>query len=72
MKYVHTNIVAKDWKALMEFYVSVFQCKLVPPIRDLSGEWLATGTGVPNAKFTGGHLLLPGYGPDGPTLEIYQ
>jgi len=27
---------------------------------------------VPNAQFAGVHLRLPGYGEEGPTLEIYQ
>lgn len=44
----------------------------MPPIRNQEGEWLAKGTGVPNAKLQGAHLLLPGYGANGPTLEIYQ
>ena len=29
-------------------------------------------TGVPNAHIKGVHLRLPGYGADGPTLEIYS
>lgn len=72
MRYVHTNIISNDWKRLADFYVKVFQCELVPPIRNQSGEWLSKGTGVQNAKLQGAHLLLPGYGKSGPTLEIYQ
>ena len=71
-KYKHTNIVARDWRKLAEFYQAVFGCVLVPPARDLSGEWLEKGTGVSGARFEGAHLRLPGYGTDGPTLEIYQ
>ncbi len=71
-KYKHTNIIAKDWRSLAKFYRDVFGCELVPPERDLQGEWLARGTGVPNAHFTGAHLRLPGHGEGGPTLEIYQ
>lgn len=71
-KYKHTNIIAKDWLLLAKFYQDVFGCELVPPVRDLQGEWLAKGTGVPNAHFTGAHLRLPGHGESGPTLEIYQ
>lgn len=71
-KYKHTNIVAADWKRLARFYQEVFTCILVPPERDLRGEWLAIGTGVAKAHFTGAHLRLPGYGEEGPTLEIYQ
>ncbi|HET9613293.1 MAG TPA: VOC family protein, partial [Candidatus Limnocylindrales bacterium] len=36
------------------------------------GPALAAGTGVPGAALRGVHLRLPGHGPTGPTLEIYQ
>ena len=72
MKYVHTNIITKDWKRLAEFYINVFQCKLKPPTRDQSGDWLSKGTGVQAAHLRGVHRELPGYEKDGPTLEIYN
>ena len=72
MKYVHTNIIARDWQKLAAFYIDTFDCKVVPPIRNQSGEWLSRGTGVKNAALQGVHLLLPGHGQSGPTLEIYQ
>lgn len=72
MKYVHTNIVSTNWQKLVEFYVLTFDCRVIPPIRDQSGEWLDKGTGVKNAHLQGAHLLLPGHGENGPTLEIYQ
>jgi len=72
MKYAHTNIVCHDWRQLSAFYVNAFQCTVLPPIRRQSGEWLASGTGLKEASLEGVHLLLPGYGKDGPTLEIYQ
>lgn len=72
MRYAHTNIIAKDWKNLVDFYTKVFDCKLMPPVRNQSGDWLARGTGVPNAALQGAHLLLPGHGEGGPTLEVYQ
>ncbi len=71
-KYKHTNIIARDWKALAKFYQDVFGCIIIPPKRDLSGEWLEKGTGVKNARFEGVHLRFPGQGANGPTLEIYQ
>ncbi len=70
--YKHTNIIARNWKALVEFYEIVFECKRVPPERHLEGEWLEKGTGVQGACFSGIHLILPGYGEQGPTLEIFQ
>ena len=72
VRYVHTNIVSRDWEALADFYVKVFECSLKLPERYLSGDWLERGTGVPNARIDGIHLVLPGYGEDYPTLEIFQ
>lgn len=72
MKFAHTNIVSTNWKELVGFYVKTFDCKIAPPIRKQSGEWLEKGTGLENAKLEGAHLLLPGHGENGPTLEIYQ
>mgnify|MGYP000032373178 CR=1 FL=1 len=72
MRYAHTNIVSHNWKSLAEFYVKTFECKIVPPIRSQAGNWLEKGTGVKNAQLEGAHLLLPGHGENGPTLEIYQ
>jgi predicted enzyme related to lactoylglutathione lyase len=71
-RYVHTNLVARDWRKLARFYERVFGCTAVPPERDLAGQWLEDGTGVPGAHIRGVHLRLPGYGADGPTLEIFQ
>ncbi len=72
MKYVHTNIVSKDWKSLSNFYIKTFDCRIRPPVRDLSGDWLEKGTGIANARLKGVHLIMPGYGDNGPTLEIFQ
>ena len=71
-KFVHTNIVAEDWRALADFYGKLFGCVLVPPERDLQGEKVEAGTGVPGAHMRGAHLRLPGYGDNGPTLEIFN
>lgn len=71
-RYVHTNLIARDWRRLADFYESVFGCVLVPPERDYSGPVLEAGTGVSGAALRGVHLRLPGGGADGPTLEIYS
>jgi predicted enzyme related to lactoylglutathione lyase len=71
-RFGHVNIIAKDWQLLAEFYRQVFGMEIVPPLRDYRGPDLEAGTGVPDAAFRGAHLRLPGLGPDGPTLEIYQ
>ncbi|MCI2000100.1 MAG: VOC family protein [Clostridia bacterium] len=72
MRYVHTNIIAKDSKALIEFYKNVFECKSIGEKRDLHGEWLDRLTGIKDAHIIGEHLCLPGYGEDHPTLEIFS
>ena len=71
-KYVHTNIVARDWKKLAGFYEQVFGCKPVPPERNLTEKWVEDCTGVARAEIRGVHLRLPGYGSSGPTLEIFE
>jgi catechol 2,3-dioxygenase-like lactoylglutathione lyase family enzyme len=71
-RYVHTNIVARDWRALARFYVEVLGCAPKPPERDLAGAWLDRVTATSGARIRGIHLSLPGYAGDGPTLEIFQ
>jgi predicted enzyme related to lactoylglutathione lyase len=70
-RYVHTNLIAADWRTLARFYQEVFGCTPVPPERDLAGEDLEAGTGIEGAHLTGVHLRLPGYGESGPTLEVF-
>ncbi|ATW23856.1 VOC family protein [Candidatus Formimonas warabiya] len=72
IKYVHTNIIAKDWKRVSLFYQKVFGCQPIPPQRDLRGGWLDKLTGIQNAHITGEHLALPGYDGNYPTLEIFS
>lgn len=71
-RYAHTNLVARDWRALGRFYEHVLGCVPVAPERDLSGEWLERGSGVRGARITGAHYRMPGGGGSGPTLEIFQ
>ena len=71
MRYAHTNIAANDWKRLRDFYIAVFGCIVKPPERNLSGEWLDRATGLKGARLEGVHLVLPGHGANGPTLEIF-
>ncbi|NQT57436.1 MAG: VOC family protein [Bacteroidetes bacterium] len=74
VKYAHTNLVAKDWVKLAQFYIDVFQCEMKLPERNLSGKWLDDVTALQGAHINGAHLILPGFGSDGggPTLEIFQ
>ena len=71
-RYVHTNIVARDWRRLAAFYAQVLGCVPVPPERDLSGRRMDAATGIDGVHIRGVHLRLPGYGDDGPTLEIFS
>jgi len=70
--YVHTNLIARDWKRLVRFYSDVFGCEPRAPERDMSGAWLDNVTSLWNAHLSGVHLRLPGYGENGPTLEIFS
>jgi predicted enzyme related to lactoylglutathione lyase len=71
-KYGHTNLIAEDWRALARFYEQQFGCTPVPPERDFKGRDLERGTGIPGAELRGAHLLLPGHGAEGPTLELFN
>ena len=71
-RYGHTNLIANDWRALSRFYQEQFGCTPVPPERDFRGSDLERGTGLPGAELRGEHLRLPGHGPEGPTLEIFN
>ena len=71
-KYVHTNLIAENWKKLAVFYEEIFGCKVVPPERDFKGKDIESGTGIKNVHLQGAHLQLPGYRENGPTLEIFS
>lgn len=71
-RYVHTNIIAKNASKLIDFYKTVLHCKSINETRDLRGSWLDRLTCLNKAHITGEHLLLPGYGEDHPTLEIFS
>jgi len=71
IKFVHTNIIAKDWEKLAQFYIKVFGCEPVYPERNLNGKWIDQVTNLEGVHIRGIHLRLPGY-IDGPTLEIFE
>ena len=70
-RYGHTNLIAREWRLLADFYEHLFGCVPVPPERNYAGPDLERGTGISGAALRGIHLRLPGHGADGPTLEIY-
>ncbi len=71
-KFEHVSIVSSSYKKLADFYIKVFGCRVKPPIRDLKGPWVDSLTSIKNAHIKGVHLLLPGHGEQGPTLEIFE
>jgi predicted enzyme related to lactoylglutathione lyase len=71
IKFVHTNIIARNWQKLAQFYIDVFDCQPVYPERDLKGEWMDKLTNIKEVHVKGIHLRLPGY-ENGPTLEIFS
>ncbi|MBU1013887.1 MAG: VOC family protein [Bacteroidetes bacterium] len=72
MKFVHVNIISKDWKKLADFYTKVFECVSLWPERDLSGDWMDKATSIKDVHINGVHLRLPGFEVGSPTLEIFQ
>jgi predicted enzyme related to lactoylglutathione lyase len=68
MKFVHVNIIARDYKKLSEFYINVFDCT-VNSTRDLKGEWIDDLTGIKNVHIKGLHLNLPN---NDAALEIFS
>jgi catechol 2,3-dioxygenase-like lactoylglutathione lyase family enzyme len=71
IRYSHTNLIAKNWKLLANFYVEVFGCKQNHTTR-LSGEYLEKGTGLEKVSLEGVNLQMPGYEGQTPLLEIFQ
>ncbi len=71
-RYVHTNLVARDFERLATFYERVFGCVRVGPLRDLSGPEIDLATGLSGARIRGVHLRLPPGGEPAPTLEIFE
>lgn len=72
MKYEHTNIICKDLYKIVGFYVIVFKCKQIGKEGSLSGSWVDKGAGLQNVNMKTINLQLPGYGDDGPKLELFQ
>ena len=72
IRYAHTNLVADDWRAMVKFYVEVFDCRPVGIERDRRGAHIDALTGLMGVHMEGVHLKLPGYGEGGPTLEVFQ
>lgn len=72
MRFLHVNIVARDWRRLSQFYQNVFGCRPLNPQRNYSGEWISSLVGVPDVMIQGEHIECPGYGEGGPTLEIFS
>jgi len=51
IRYVHTSIVARDWKTLSRFYVRALCCTPKPPERNLKGKWLDSATSLRGAHY---------------------
>lgn len=72
IRYAHTNLIARDWRAIMDFYIEVFDCEPVSSERDHHGAQVDAVTGMEGVRVRGRHLRLPGHGVTGPTLEVFQ
>lgn len=71
MKYLHVNIISKDWESLSLFYQEVFGCVPLEPRREYTGPWIENLVNIKGVRVFGEHIALPGYGEGGPTLEIF-
>jgi catechol 2,3-dioxygenase-like lactoylglutathione lyase family enzyme len=72
IRYAHTNLIANDWRRMVDFYCQVFGCEKVGSERDHRGPLFEALTAMPEANAKGCHLRLPGHGDHAPTLEIFQ
>ena len=72
IRYAHVNIIAKDWRALMDFYIDVFDCEPVSSERNHFGKHTDQLTDMKDVRVVGQHLRVPGHGPNGPTIEIFS
>ena len=72
MKYIHTNLTVTDIEKISSFYQNVFDCVPVRDIYDISGQWVEDITSVKDAATRYVHLTLPGFGENGPELELIQ
>ncbi len=72
MKYIHTNLTVRDLDRLSRFYQHIFRCEPVREPQNLSVPAVADITNVKHAAIRYVHLTLPGFGPDGPELELIQ
>jgi len=58
-KYVHTNLVAEDWRRLARFYQEVFGCVVAGPERDYQGPTLESYCQMLWMRFLGGRIFYP-------------
>jgi len=72
VKYIHTNLTVQDLERMSTFYQDIFECKPVREPQNLSVPGIADITNVDHAAIRYVHLTLPGFGPDGPELELVQ
>ena len=71
-RYGHTNLIAKDWRALARFYQEQFGCIPVPPERDYKGADLERGNRNSRCRTARRTSAVAGARREGPTLEIFN
>ncbi|MFT5696124.1 MAG: catechol 2,3-dioxygenase-like lactoylglutathione lyase family enzyme [Myxococcota bacterium] len=71
-RFIHTNLVSRDYRTLAAFYADVFGCVPLLPERDYPPVDVDPGTGLLGVGIRGMHMRLPGVGDEGPTLEILE
>lgn len=71
IRFIHVNLISKDWKKLSNFYQTVFGAVPTGALRDYKDAWISNLVGVKDARIVGQHVALPGYSVGGPTFEIF-
>lgn len=72
IRYAHTNLIARDWRKLSDFYQQVMGCVVCSPERNHHGAHIDALTAKSGVRVRGHHLRLPGHGDNGPTIEIFS
>lgn len=70
MEFKHISLVARNAVQLAEFYKTVFGCKDIRPLQQLSGEAVSRGNGLPGSDILSVWLSLPGV--EHPFFEIHE
>lgn len=71
-RFLHVNIITKDWEKCTAFYRSAFDGHRVGKPRDYEGSFIRNLAGMSEpVHVVGEHVSMPGYGVNCPTVEVF-